>query len=257
MHPFTRSTLCFTLLACQPALANSDPQWSGTLGVGAGVSPEFAGARDDRVNVRPVIRLNYGPFFIGSVADITAVGWRFARTEHWVFATGIGSDFFPRKASDSDHLRGLGDISVTPRAFVSATYHQQWLRAGLITTQDIGGNDQGFTLTGYAHLQWQASAALRLFAGPSLTWGDSDYQQTQYGVNAEQAAQSGLPAFTAGSGLEKGALESGLDYRITQHWLTGVRISAERLQESAADSPITQQRNQLRYGAFISWQFGQ
>lgn len=247
-------TLCFPLHALADSAAN---EFSGMLGAGVGIKPKYSGADDADTRVRPVIRLDYGPFFFGSVDNISALGWKFGQTAHWTFSTGVGSDFFPRQESDDDHLRGMGDIDVTPRAFLAATWRGDWLRAGAVASQDVGGNDQGFRFTTYAHLQWQTTDNLRVFAGPTLSWANGDYLQTQYGVDAGQSARSGLQRYEADSGLENIGIEAGVDYQLTPTWVAGFRASALRLEKEAADSPVVQDKNQMSYGLFVASTFGQ
>ncbi|PLR33317.1 MipA/OmpV family protein [Chimaeribacter californicus] len=239
-----------------PAMADEQPYTlSGMVGGGIGVKPAYLGARDDKTDFIPAVKLNYGPYFIGGVDTLTAVGWNFIDGEQWKFALGVGSDLSPRQASDDEHLKGLGDIDVTPRAFLSGIYENTLFKGGVIATQDVGGNHQGLRVITFAQLKWEPTETLSLFAGPTLSWGNSQYLQTQFGVTSEQSARSGLPRYRAGSGLEDVGINTGLDYQFAPSWVAGVRASALYLTSDAADSPITEQSSQIRYGLFVAWRF--
>lgn len=240
--------------SAEAATEDSSGKLSGFLGAGASVKPKYEGAKESKVSFLPLLKVEYGNFFIGGVDTLTAAGWKFYDSPHWQFSLGVGSDLFPRQESDDDRLKGMGDITVTPRAFASGTFKSDYFTGGLILTQDIGGNDQGFRLTTYAHATWQATQDLRLFAGPVLSWADSDYMQTQYGVTSSQAARSGLSRYQASSGLEKVGVEMGLDYQINHDWKWGARAFATHIEE-ASDSPVVQKADQLSYGTFVSWHF--
>lgn len=247
---------CLLSAASIPAIASTDDSdFSGYLGGGIGVKPNYSGAKDNKNEFVPAFRLAYGPLFIGGVDNLVALGWDAVKTDRWTFALGVGADISPREESDDDHLHGLGDIDVTPRGFTSATYENKWFKGAVIATQDIGGDDQGFKLASYAHLQWRPVERLRFYTGPTLSWADSDYMQTQYGVTAAQSSRSGLSRYNASAGIEKIGWDLGLDYVISPSWLIGGKVSAQRLEEDAADSPITQQVDQVTGVLFMAWRF--
>ncbi|MBK0091120.1 MipA/OmpV family protein [Erwinia sp. S59] len=247
---------CLLSLTSMSAVAADDsPEFSGYIGGGVGEKPNYSGAKDTKTEFIPAFKLAYGPLFVGGVDDLVALGWDVVKTEHWTFALGAGTDISPRKESADDHLRGLGDIDVTPRAFTSATYENSWFKGSIIASQDVGGNQQGFKLASYAHLQWHPVDNLRLYTGPTLSWADSDYLQTQYGVTAAQSERSGLSRYTADAGIEKIGWDVGMDYVVTPSWLLGARVTAQQLQDDAADSPVTQQASQLTGVLFLAWRF--
>lgn len=254
--PVKSLPLLLILSAAFPAIAEeSDNGFSGFIGAGVGVKPNYSGAKHNDTTFIPAARVNYGPFFIGGVDTLTALGWQFAKTEHWTFALGAGADLSPRQESDDDYLRGMGDIKISPRAFTSAIYRNELFNAGLILSQDIGGNQQGLLLTTYANLSWRPYEDLRLFTGPSLSWADSDYMQTQHGVSAQQSSRSGFARYDAGAGLEKIGWEVGADYDLTSSWRVSTRVMAQRLEGDAADSPLTQEKQQLSYALLLAWRF--
>lgn len=244
-------------LICLLSVAHSavGAELSGFIGAGVGVKPKYSGAKDNKTDFVPALKLSYGPFFVGGVDDLLGVGWNVAKTAHWTFSLGVGSNISPRQESDDPHLKGLGDIDVTPRAFTSAIYENGYFKGGVILTQDVGGNQQGFKMTSYAHLQWRPSESVRIYTGPSLSWADSDYMQTQYGVTVAQAARSGLSGYRADAGFEKIGWEAGMEYSVTPAWLIGARVSAHHLENNAADSPITEQTGQVSGVMFAAWRF--
>ena len=46
-----------------------------------------------------------------------------------------------------------------------------------------------------------------------------------------------------------------MDYVMTPSWLVGARVSVQRLEDDAADSPITQQADQVTGVLFLAWRF--
>jgi outer membrane protein len=63
---------------------------------------------------------------------------------HWRVGLGIGGDLEkPRKESDAERLRGLGDIDGTVLGAVFASYSDGWFTARGNVVGDIGGKHQG------------------------------------------------------------------------------------------------------------------
>lgn len=78
---------------------------------------------------------------------------------------------------------------------------------------------------------------------------------TFFGVSAEQAARSTLPAYEARGGLH--ALRFGVNavYRIDPRWSVGGRLGSARLRGDAEASPITRDRTQNLAAVFVSYRF--
>ncbi|WP_158781470.1 MipA/OmpV family protein [Pantoea sp. BAV 3049] len=253
---FAVTTLFSCMLVAFTASADGAPdKFSGFIGGGIGVKPDYLGSDHSKLTFIPAVKVDYGPFFVGGVDTLTALGWKFYDSQHWQFSLGAGADLSPRQESDNDRLRGMGDIDVSPHAFLAGSYKNAFSRSGMILTQDIGGNQQGLKLYAYSHLDWQLSEDSRIFFGPRLSWGNADYMQTQFGVSAEQSSRSGLQRYEAGAGLQDIGLELGIDYQISPSWMAGFRATALHLEDEAADSPVVQDNNQLRYGLFFAWKF--
>jgi outer membrane protein len=79
--------------------------------------------------------------------------------------------------------------------------------------------------------------------------------QTFFGVDAEQNARSGLPAFDAKNGISNIRVSVGANYQFDRHWSVGARFSAARLRGDAADSPITEKASQNTTGVFVVYRF--
>jgi outer membrane scaffolding protein for murein synthesis (MipA/OmpV family) len=72
-----------------------------------------------------------------------------------------------------------------------------------------------------------------------LSWSSRSYMQTYFGVSPANAAASGLPAYSASSGVSQVGVALSLDQFLSRHWSIGARSHYGRLLSSAADSPVT------------------
>ena len=93
------------------------------------------------------------------------------------------------------------------------------------------------------------------FAGPSVTFADSTYMKSWFGVNAAQAAASGYRQYDASAGLKSAGFGVTLVWFINKHWFTTADAALKRLLGSAANSPITQTKTEAGCNASINYQF--
>ena len=91
------------------------------------------------------------------------------------------------------------------------------------------------------------------------SWADGEYMKTYFGVDAADAARSGLPQFSAGSGLKDVGAGISLDQFLSRTWSIGTRLHYSRLLSDAGDSPVTDiagSPNQFFVAVVVGAQFG-
>ena len=221
--------------------------------------PKFPGSSDTRTSVLPLVSANYGRYIIGAVPGAgvpVGVGAYLVQDEHWRLGVGLGMHLQkPRKESDSARLNGMGDITTTTLGSVFASYNQSWWRLGGNVVTDLGGNRQGTRVSIDLETHYSPTDRLTLTAGPGFTWTDGTYAQTFFGVTGAQSAHSGLPAYTARSGVNAVNFNLGAQYQLSPQWGLGARWSTSRLRNDAANSPVTEKRSQNTFGLFASYRF--
>ena len=161
----------------------------------------------------------------------------------------------PRDASDDPRLRGLGNVDATSRAALFAQYKHGWVRATANVSWDVGGNKEGMLAKLAVDAVFHPAPKLELFVGPQLTYGNSQYEQTLFGVNASQSYQSGLPTYTPKSGLTQVALEVGANYALSKSWVVSTKVVAGRLEGDSANSPIVEKKVQDTVGIYLAYKF--
>ena len=83
---------------------------------------------------------------------------------------------------------------------------------------------------------------LTMSAGPRVLLSDDSYAQTYFGVSD---ADGFGPDFDAQGGLISAGAQAKATYEINDDWQLIGKITYDRLQADAADSPITQADDQL------------
>ena len=249
---------CVALGAQSADAAEPKNEWHFGVGAGAVAYPKYPGSKSATASLLPFVNATYGRFFVGgdlSGAGIGGVGVNFYQDSGWRVGAALAPDLTRRKESDDERLRGLGDVDATIRAAVFANYTGNRIIVTGTVASDISGNHQGTLGHFDVRLRFQPSEALTIVAGPGLTWANSEYMRTFFGVDAQQSAQSGLPQFDAKSGLNSARFAVGARYQFDVHWSAIGVFSESWLLGDAADSPVTVSKSQSVVGAFAVYSF--
>jgi MipA family protein len=226
--------------------------WSVTLGAGLATAPDYPGASDYRVRPVPLIEIGYGdrvtagPFGVA----VAALDWNGLRAGPVLGIEG------GRRQSADPHLDGLGDIStsVTAGAFVS--YRIGFFDIYGTARQAITNSGSGLAgLLQFDFRQPLIPRRLYLIAGPDVEFGNSEHEQTWFGVTPTQSLQSGLPAYTPGAGINTVGVHATLTYRASEHVLWRVFTNFKDLTGQAAESPIVERRTEFVVGFGAAYHF--
>jgi len=272
-----RSMACIGLLAALPlvmlstarqsaaaeASDESNPsdlfsdKWNVQLGAGAVNGPRYPGSRYDFTRGLPLVSISYDRYFIGAVPGGGApagIGAYLVHTEHWSLGLDVGGDTRkPRRASDDPILHGWGDISGTARGGLFASYDMDWFSVhGAVS---VAGHHEGTVASLGADAKYRPMPRLTLSIGPDVRWVNSQYAMTFFGVDTAQSEIAGIAPYQARSGLNWVGGSAGASYMLTQHWSLATHVSYGRLQGDAADSPVTTDKTQRVYSAFIMYRF--
>jgi outer membrane protein len=233
-------------------------KWKFALGGGVVNGPRYPGSRYDFTRGLPLASVSYGRFFLGAIPGGGApagAGAYLLHTEHWAIGLDVGGDSRkPRRATDDPILRGWGDIPGTARAGVFAGYTRDWLSVrGSIS--DALAHHEGALASLAVEAKYHATQRLTLSIGPEVTWANNQYAQTFFGISAAQSEIAGIAPYRAKSGVNTVGGSAGAAYMLTDHWSLGAHVSYGRLQGDAANSPVTTDKTQRMYGAFVMYRF--
>jgi outer membrane protein len=212
----------------QPAA--QDSEWHFIAGGVAAAVPRYEGANSSHGVVFPLLDASYGNFFAG---DLRGIGYQFVKERDLQFGVRLGGA--PgRKESTDAHLAGTGDLSRSGE-----------LGLFLNTRNDIGyfklkagGGKRGSHAEMGAGLDFRPAQRDTLRVGASVGWANVNYMQAYFGIDAMQAASSGLSAYQAAGGLHNYALLASWTHVFDRHWLGSVALSQRRVAGSARNSPL-------------------
>jgi outer membrane scaffolding protein for murein synthesis (MipA/OmpV family) len=237
-------------------LAPNLPTWRFRIGAGLAFQPLYDGSSRYRVLGGPNIDLRYRDLFFLSTGD--GAGVNFLSGQNWRVALSVAYDLGRREADDFEHLHGLGNINPAPALKLLSDYvisksFPLDIRADI--RRNVGGAGGWIGDVGAYMPMPGSSETFYWFAGPSLTFADSHYMNSWFGVNAAQAARSGYPAYRATAGLKSYGLGVSATWMPSKHWIVNGDTAIQRLTGSAAHSPITRRATGLVFSISVDYQF--
>jgi outer membrane protein len=232
-------------------------EWKFQVGAGVINGARYPGSRYDFTRGLPLISISYDRYFFGGAPGGGApagIGAYLLHTEHWAVGLNVGGDTRkPRRASDDPVLHGWGDIPGTARGGMFASYNIDWL--SVRGSVSVGGHDEGVLASFGVEAKYHATRRLTLTIGPEVTWVNNQYAMTFFGIDAAQSEIAGIAPYRARSGINSLGGSAGASYLLTEHFSLAAHVNYARLQGDAANSPVTTDKTQRVYGAFVMYRF--
>jgi MipA family protein len=238
--------------------------WSVSAGLFVTSSPEYEGGKKSVVSGLPDFNISYrtkdwGTFGVGSKSR--GASWTIIDKEEYSFGIALGGDAGrtdKKKGTGfkpgSERLQGLGEIK--PSAEFGVFGHVvAGIPISLQIMKGLGDNkaDAGtFSIKGHggthvelsSEIPFEITKSLSLSFTPSLSWADSKYTQTYFGVTAAQAARTNFKQYNAKGGVKSIGFGVGLNYQLDNHWGINAGVAYNQLQSNAAKSPIVEKKGQ-------------
>lgn len=267
-HPALAQTMPTPPAAARPAGPPPTPQgWTMTVGVAPVFGMAWSGSKDTALSIFPDLRVNYKDTLFLSVQD--GLGWNAVNRDGWKAGPIVRSRFGRNEddggspfliAGGSDALRGMGDVDIAGEAgaFVEKRLgaRRQWrLRAEV--RQGFGGHEG---VVGDVLAQYSGRSGKVIYAvGPRATFASGDFMRTFYGVDAGQAARTGLAVSRPDGGLVSYGLGANLVRPLDRKRAVALFAGVDRLGGEPASSSLIRergQRTQFSLGLGYSYRFG-
>lgn len=232
--------------------------------VGASIvsSPSYSGADRQQLRLAPMwafhwgrLRLSTGPAG-GLLRDEedAASGASAELFKSPTLALNASLRFDKGRMSSSDPaLEGLADVRRTLRLRLGSRLKltPQW-RLNLTATQDLLGRRSGGTASVDLAYVGRFSPSTTWSAGAGLTLADATYMAARFGV-PRAAALPDRPAFDAGGGLRDAHAGLGLASALGPHLVLFANLSASRLLQDAAASPLSHRNFSALGSVGLAW----
>lgn len=256
-----RYLLPAALLAALPAHAQEEakPQKEPLrvrVGLGAQIVPKFPGAPDTKISPYPDFAIARGSEAFEFEAPDEPFGFPVVRAKGIEIGPSVTFEGKRRRADMGSAMDEVG-FSLETGAFV-----QLWLapsvRARVEARRGVSG-----------HRSWVGSAGVDYVVrdgdkyvfsiGPRVNLSDAGYQRVYFGVNAGEAARTGLPVYRPDGGVHSVSAIAGGHYSLGGRWGLVGYVRYDRLVGDAADSPFIAahgSRDQGSAGLGLTYTFG-
>ena len=231
--------------------------WKLIVGATGMVAPNFEGGKKYMFSVSPVISLGKA----GPEARFTSRNDNisFSLFDNGALRAGAtGKILLGRDDGDADELRGLDPVRWGGEVGGFAeVYPTDWLRIRGEVRHGIRAHE-GVVADLSADAFYDVTPDVRVSGGPRLSAASSKYFDTYYGVTPAEAAQSGVSAYSPGSGLKSVGVGGAIDWKTTEALTTNVFAEYSRLVGPAADSSLVKERgsaNQFKVGVSAAYRF--
>lgn len=229
---------CLTLMACgsvSPADAAEPSEWKVDVGAGVGFAPDYEGSEDYELVPQLYARAQREHFFV----ELDNFTLRANVVPHPVLKAGPVLRYRPERDDVEnnrvDRLRDV-DAAFEIGGFVGIQV-QKW-DASVTVVQDVADGHDGLLLTlGAGYTRPLVDRLIFRFAVFS-NYANSDYMDSYFSIDANNAARSGLPTFSADDGFKDLGVRVRLRYQMVEHWGLMGTVGYVRLLGDAEDSPI-------------------
>jgi len=204
----------------------------------------------------PTVDIRYRDRFFLSTGE--GIGMNVLTGPNWRIGFAAAYDLGRRAADDLGHLSGMGNINPAPSLRLIGQYAIS-KSFPLVLSADLRrnfGGDNGWIGDLGAYMPMPGSSEkFAWFAGPTMTIADSRYMNSWFGVNAQQAAQSGYRQYHASAGIRSVGFGVSANLTVTKHWIVSADGAFQQLVGSAAHSPITQTRASGVFDVSVIYEF--
>jgi outer membrane scaffolding protein for murein synthesis (MipA/OmpV family) len=230
---------------------DTERKWALSIGLQGGFSPDYEGSNDYKFSPGPNISASWRDliFYKGKTLGANLVRQKKLKAGPLLSWTS------GRSEDDNEKLEGLGDVDDSLEAGGFIAYRKKPWRFRAEVRQDVGSGHEGALVAVNAGTAMPFENPLVLVE-LGLTWASADYMESFFGIDAQQAANSGLQSYSADAGVKDFNLRMTGGYAITRRWRLGGAIEYKRLVGDASDSPIVDEANQFFAGFGLSYHMG-
>ncbi|MEM1264774.1 MAG: MipA/OmpV family protein [Pseudomonadota bacterium] len=246
-------------------LSTSTVAQENFIAVGIGVEPEYLGSEDmvptpfaaGRYDAGPIVIESRGlglafdfvsPLTGGTFAAGPVVGYRFGRDD-------VDNAVVDRLATvdPSFEIGGFARYSLLDIAMTGDS-----LSFEVSAMIDVSDGHGGGVVTPGVTYAVPVTDRFRTSIGVSANYGDGNFNDSFFSVDASGSAASGLPVFDADGGFYSAGLSLTGSYQLTQRWGVLGIVQVDRLIGDASSTPIVTQEGtetQVFGGLAISYSF--
>ena len=230
-----------------------------SIGGGIGFAPDYEGSSDYELVPLPAgeAKFDNGMYIklmgLNLRANLIPTSW-----VSWLRAGPVYNYRPERDDVDNNKVDKLKQVSDANElgGFIGFEYNN-WF-ANLDYLMDMGDAYDGEYAELSGGYNWKFSDAWAFTFGAFTTWADSDYMDTYFGVDANDALRSGLSQYSADDGIKDVGINLGANWKFAQSWnLRGLLKISELVGDADDDSPVVDEGSETQFftGLMILYSF--
>ena len=208
----------------------------GTVGLGAGIVPDYEGS--DETEAVPMFMFSHR-YDSGRFVSLMGMNMKVNLLADKQYSLGPVLNVHPgRDDVDNNRVDAMKDVDSAFEAGVFGAIDANNMLLGLELLSDVSDEHDGFTAKASVGYRCNAMPDLTIISGGFATYADSDYMNTFFSVNDSNRGTSGLPDFSASSGFKDVGINVTAHYTPWENWgIMGI-FSFKALLDDAKDSPV-------------------
>ncbi len=224
--------------------------WAFGLGLGVEYEAAYEGSDEYDFEVDPAgaVQWRSGDDIFYWAGE--ALGWRGLRSDIWLFDAAVAFDEGREEDdSDDDRLDGLGDqdeefeFALQARRAFDADW-RYWLDGRVVVTEDNGS--LGLLAVGRRFGEQKDGTGHEIAV--AVVFHDSDHANNDFGIDAEQSANSGLEETDVDSGFRSVGFNYIYRHNIDRNWQIFGEAVYEHYSSDVRDSPIAREDYEAEVG---------
>ena len=233
----------------------------GFVGAGVGFGPDYEGSDDSETGPALFGRYTWASGRFVNLGGSNSAGGALslranliAESTSPVWQLGPVLQFRPERDDvDNNRVDRLREVDDAFELGLYGGYASGPWSADLTFAADVSDEHEGYIVTLNGAYAARVSDVLTLTFGAAATYADSDYMDTYFSIDGDNATRSGLRRYDAGSGLKDIGLTLGANYRLGGSWGLIGSLSYFRLLGDAEDSPVVDDEgDKNQYGAALA-----
>lgn len=240
----------------EPQAGNEERNWTAHITLGAASTPEYMGAKDNKVSAMILPTFNYklDPWQRVFISIDEGLGYGYKLTNNLEIGGGLAYRK-GRDSSDAAILAGLDDVDPTLAYSAFAKYKlDKNYRFGIQITKGIDESNDGMStelFAGYARMLTDKTG-IDLFV--NTKYGDDTFMEQNFGVSAADATGF-RSAYKAEAGFYKANLRASVNHSLGgPHSLTAF-TNYSMLLGDAKDSSVVEDDKGFTVGAGYTYRF--
>jgi len=253
----SRTTLvllsCLLIMIASTSVAGAE-KW--TAGAGLAMVPDYIGSDDYEVAPLPYLTVDFENHM-----NVKLVGNRIQSNliPHPIFKAGpVGEYIGKRDDVDNNRVDRMDDVDASFMLGAFGGFVYEGFNGRIEVMSDVADGNDG-TIARLA-LGWGTGFAedMRINLEGFTTWGDDDFMEAYFGVDAADSARSGLSVYNADSGIYEVGLNATYTWNFTGAWtFIGIAGVSQLVGDADDSSPVVDEgsETQPKLGFIFTYAF--